>query len=86
MTVDVKSLKVLIEAGAIKKIRVIAEGSHFYMEIVTQGGSTIVNTLKGSLKTWATLDAAAKWIHSMGIGTLQVELEKWQPNQRGLKL
>jgi acid stress-induced BolA-like protein IbaG/YrbA len=83
---DSKSLKVLIEAGAIKKIRIVGEGSHFYMEIITQGSSSIVNTLKGKLKTWATLDAAAKWIHSMGIGSLHVELDKWQPSQRGFKL
>jgi len=83
---DIKSLKILIEAGAIKKIRVIGEGSHFYMEIVTQAGPSIVKTLKGKLKIWTTLDAAAKWIHSMGIGSLQVELEKWQPGQRGLRL
>ena len=83
---DVKSLKALINAGAIKKIRVIGEGSHFYMEIVTQTGLSIVKTLKGKLKTWVTLDAAAKWAHSMGIGSLQVELEKWQPGQRGLRL
>ena len=82
---DVKSLKVLIEAGAIKKIRVIGDGSHFYMEIITQGSLSIVKTLKGKLKTWATLDAAAKWIHSLGIGSLQVELEKWQPAQKRLK-
>ena len=82
---DAKSLKALINAGAIKKIRVIGEGSHFYMEIVTQTGSSIMKTLKGKLKTWSTLDAAAKWIHSMGIGTLHVELEKWQPEQRGLR-
>ena len=83
---DVKSLKALIEAGAIKKIRVIGDGSHFYMEIMTQGGPSIVKTLKGKLKTWATLDAAAKWIHSLGIGSLYVELGKWQPGQRRLSL
>ena len=83
---DAKSLKAVINAGAIKKIRVIGEGSHFYMEIVTQTGPSIVKTLKGKLKTWATLDAAAKWIHSMGIGTLQVEIDKWQPGQKELKL
>jgi len=80
---DTKSLKAVINAGAIKNIRVIGKGSHFYMEIVTQTGPSTVKTLKGKLKTWVTLDAAAKWIHSMGIG--QVELEMWQPGQRGLK-
>ncbi len=83
---DSKSIKVLIDAGAIKKIRVIGDGSHFYMEIITKGEPSLVNTLKGKLKTWATIDAAAKWIHSMGIGTLHVELEKWQPGQRSLPL
>ena len=83
---DAKSLKVLIEAGAIKKIHVIGEGSHFYMEIVTHTGTSIVKTLKGKLKTWATLDAAAKWIHTMGIGSLQVDIGQWQPKQRNLQL
>ena len=81
-----KTLKALIEAGAIKKVRVIGDGSHFHVEIVTQAGPSIVNTLKGKLKTWSTLDAVAKWIYSLGIGTLQVELGKWQPGQREMNL
>ncbi|MBF8270326.1 MAG: hypothetical protein HW386_2035 [Gammaproteobacteria bacterium] len=30
--------------------------------------------------------AAAKWIHALGIGTLQLELGRWQPGQKGLEL
>lgn len=76
---DGKTLKALIEAGAIRKIHIIGEGSLFRVEVETQTGPIIVNTLAGKLKTWSTLDAAAKWIRSLGIGRLQVELEKWQP-------
>ena len=83
---EIKTLKTLIEAGAIKKVRVIAEGSIFYVEIFTQAGPSSVSTLKGKLKTWSTLDAAAKWIHNLGIGTLQLELGRWQPGQKGLEL
>ena len=83
---DGKTLKALIEAGAIRRVRIIGEGSVFRVEAETQTGPIIVNTLAGKLKTWSTLDAAAKWIRSLGIGTLQVELEKWQPEQRRMKL
>ena len=83
---DGKTLKALIEAGAIRRVRVIGDGSVFRVEADTQTGPVIINTLAGKLKTWTTLDAAARWIHSLGIGTLQVELGRWQPGQRGLKL
>ncbi len=76
-----KTLKALIEAGAIKKVRVIGERSYFYVEIVTQAGPSIVNTLRGKLKTWSTLDATVKWMHSHGIGSCQAELGKWQHGQ-----
>ena len=83
---DVKILRALIEAGAVKRVRIIGEGSFFHIEVNTQGGSSSVNTLKGTLKSWGSLDAAAKWIHSLGIGTCQVELSRWQPGQKGMKL
>ena len=83
---DGKTLKALIEAGAIRRVRVIGDGSIFRVEADTQTGPIIINTLAGKLKTWSTLDAAARWIHSLGIGTLQVELARWQPGQRGLNL
>jgi len=83
---DVKILRALIDAGAIKRVRIIGEGSFFRIEIDTQGGSATVNTLKGKMKSWGSLDGAAKWIHSLGIGKCQVELSRWQPGQRGLKL
>ncbi len=83
---DGKTLRALVEAGAIRKIRIIGEGSNFRVEADTQAGTNIIYTSTGKLKQWRTLDAAAKWIHSMGIGTLQVELEKWQPKQRDMNL
>ena len=83
---DRKTLRALIDAGAIRRARLIGEGPQFRLEVDTQQGSQIINTTGGKLRTWATLDAAAKWIRTLGIGTLQLELEKWQPAQRMLKL
>jgi hypothetical protein len=83
---DGKTLKALVEAGAVKRIRIIGDGNLFHVEIDTQTGPVIANTLKGKLKTWSTLDAAAKWVHSLGIGRLQLIIDRWQPNQKELNL
>lgn len=83
---DKKTLKALVDAGAIRRVRVIGDGGYFRAEVDTQQGPHPVNTVEGKLKTWASIDAAAKWIRALGVGTLQLELEKWQPDQRMLKL
>ncbi len=71
--VNEKTIKALVEAGAIKKVLIIADGAAIHVEIVTQGGSITATTNKGSIKTWATLDASAKWIRRIGITDLLTE-------------
>jgi len=83
---DEKTLRALINAGAVKRIHIIAMGAKFHVEADTPNGSITVSTLKGGLKNWVTLDAAAKWIHSLGMGKAQVDITKWQPKQRGFKI
>lgn len=83
---DRKTLKALIDAGAIRRARLIGEGPQFRLEVDTQQGPQIVYSTTGKLRTWATLDAAAKWIHSLGVGSAHIELSNWQPDQRILKL
>jgi hypothetical protein len=41
-------------------------------------------TLKGKVKTWVSLDAAARWVRGLGVGAAQVQLTHWQPAQREL--
>lgn len=81
-----KTLRALVEAGAVKRIRIIADGGRFHVEADTPTATIIAVTGKGSPKTWGTLDASAKWVRSLGIGTLQVDVSRWQPEQRGLRL
>jgi hypothetical protein len=81
-----KTLRALVEAGAVKKMRLVAHGSTIYVEADT--GKQVFNakTIKGKLKTWSSLDAAAKWVRSLGIGIVQLDMAKWQPRQRKMKI
>lgn len=81
-----KTLRVLIEAGGVKKLCIIGDGSQFFVEVVTHTGKMTVNTMAGQLKQWASLDSTARWIHSLGIGKADIDLSRWSPQQRGMKL
>ena len=48
--------------------------------------SYFLETAKGSIKTWATLDATAKWVRSLGIGSMHLDVSRWQPGQKGLPI
>ena len=81
-----KTLRALVEAGAIKHVRIIANGACFHVEADTLNGSVTASTLKGAVKTWATLDATAKWVRLFGVGRVQLDVEKWQPMQKSLRV
>ena len=81
-----KILRALVEAGAVKKIKIIAEGSTIYVEAYTGSEATTAKTIKGKLKTWSTIDSAAKWVRSLGIGQMQLDVAKWQPEQKKLNV
>jgi len=83
---DEKTLRALVEVGALKLIRIIGNGALFHVEADTPNGAVPALTRKGAPKTWRSLDAAAKWVRGLGVGTVQVELGKWQPKQAGLAL
>ena len=81
-----KILRALVEAGAVKKVKITAEGSTIYVEAYTGSEVTTAKTIKGKLKTWSTLDSAAKWVRSLGIGQMQLDMAKWQPEQKKLNV
>ncbi len=81
-----KTIRALVEAGAVKNVLLIANGSTIHCDIVTQAGTTTATTNKGGIKTWVTLDSAAKWIKGLGVGKAQLEISKWLPGQRGMSL
>jgi hypothetical protein len=83
---DEKMMKALVAAGAIKKINIVGNGARFHVEANTPNGSVTAETRQGKVKTWVTLDAAAKWVRGIGIGTASINLARWQPGQRGLQI
>ncbi|MCJ0824862.1 hypothetical protein MQC88_02630 [Luteimonas sp. 50] len=81
-----KTLRALVEAGAIRRVRIIADGCRFHMEADTANATVIAQTGKGTPKTWGTLDAAARWMRALGIGSAQLDVSRWSPGQRRLAL
>ena len=79
-----KMLKGLVEACAVKALSIIASGSVLFAEILTLSGD--ITTQAGAIKTWRTIDSAAKWLKTLGLGTMKLEVGKWMPNQKGLLL
>ena len=84
---DEKSLRLLIESGSVKEMRIIGDGALFHVDVVTaKKGAVTATTSKGTVKTWSTLDATAKWIRSLGIGKAQLDVTRWDTRQKGLRL
>jgi hypothetical protein len=81
-----KTLRALIDAGAVKRVRIVAEGARFHVEVDTPTTTIVAHTHKGTAKTWGTLDASARWVRALGIGTVQLDVARWQPEQRQLRL
>ena len=83
---DERMLKAMVAAGAIKNIDIIASGARFHVEVTTPNGPVTAETRKGKVKTWVTLDAAAKWVRRLGMGGARLNLTHWQPGQRELSI
>jgi len=83
---DEKMLKAMVAAGAVKRIHIIGNGARFHIEANTPNGSITAETHKGKIKTWVTLDAAARWVRGLGVGTAHISLARWQPGQREFPL
>ncbi|MEN8174241.1 MAG: hypothetical protein ABFS23_00670 [Pseudomonadota bacterium] len=81
-----RELRALIDAGAIKVVHLIGDGGSVYAEFHTRTGKAVALTDKGQVKTWQTLDAAAKWLRGLGIGKARLEISQWLPDQRVLRL
>jgi len=79
-----KTLRALIEAGAVKRLRIVADGGRFRVEVDTAASTQMAMTTKGAPRTWGTIDASAKWLRGLGIGTAQLQLERWQPGQKSM--
>jgi len=83
---DGRTLRALVAAGAVRRVRIVADGGSFHVVVETGGGSVTASTQRGRVRTWRSLDSAAGWVRDLGIGALEVDLGRWQPSQRRLAL
>ena len=81
------AIGVLVSAGAIRQVLIIADGAAIHVDIVTQvGEKSTVTSNRGAIKCWVTIDAAARWVKGLGIGKAQLEISRWLPGQKGMSL
>lgn len=84
---DEKTIRTLVAAGGVRQVHIIADGGLFHAEIVTASKEvTTALTSKGTIKTWSALDSAAKWVRSLGVGKIHVDIAHWRPGQKTLRL
>jgi hypothetical protein len=81
-----KSIKLLIENGVVKKAYITSTGATFHIEFETERDRVISETTTGSIKTWASIDSAAKWLKRLGIGHAELHISRWEPNQKAFHL
>ena len=81
-----RTIRALVEAGAVRNVLVIADGATVHVDIVTQNGAITATTNRRTIKTWASIDSAAKWIKGLGVGKAQLEISRWLPGQKGMTL
>ena len=79
---DERMLRALVAAGAVRNVSIIACGARFHVEAKTLNGAVTAETRKGKVKTWVSLDAAARWVRGLGVGAAHINLTHWQPAQR----
>jgi hypothetical protein len=83
---DERTLRALVEAGAIKRVRIVGQGARFHIELETPTQSVRASTRRGNVRDWASLDAAARWVRQLGLGQAVIDLAQWTPRQRALPL
>lgn len=83
---DEKTVRALVEAGAVKNVLVVGDGATVHIDIVTANDRHTVTTTKGVIKTWASIDTSARWLKNLGIGKAQLDIARWSPGQRPLDL
>ena len=82
-----RAIRSLVEHGSVKQLHIVADGALFHIKVITTNkGAITALTTSGTVKTWSTLDAAARWLRSLGIGKAQLDLTHWQSSQKRLVL
>ena len=83
---DERTFMALLDAAAVERERIFAQGSRFRIEIDAPGRSFTIETGRGALRLWPTRVSAAKWLKSIGVAEASLDLRYWTPGQRDLPI
>jgi hypothetical protein len=81
---DEKGLRTLLDAAAVKRVRIIAQGARFRVEVDAPGNTYTIATAKGRLRLFPSLLATARWLKGLGIAETRLDLTHWSPDQTEL--
>jgi len=55
-----RMLRTMVDAAAVKRARMIANGARFHVEVDAPGRSVTGENGKGAVRTWTSTDSAAR--------------------------
>lgn len=75
--VDWGQFVALVEAGAVRDVRLIGTDAGFLVEI---NGDTMLYTARKAPRSWARIENLMKALHGIGINRFTVDdLQSWKP-------
>jgi len=79
------ALKLLIEAGAVDSVIVIANADQWTLRITFgDAEKTILAKNSGKARIWRKLDTLAKYLSGLGINRFETDLANYDPSQKSL--
>lgn len=70
-------LRQLIAAGAVSRVTFRATSGGFILCVGVGLGEQILEAQRGGARLFKTLDAAARFIHGLGLGSFETDLSKF---------
>jgi kynurenine formamidase len=79
------ALKMLIEANAIDKALVSANGDIWVLKIhFSESVKTVLAKNSGKARIWRKLDTLAKYLSNLGIEQFEIDMQDYDPTQKSL--
>lgn len=83
--INLSALKLLIEAGAVDSVIVIANADQWTLRITFgDAEKTILAKNSGKARIWRKLDTLAKYLSGLGINRFETDLANYDPSQKSL--
>jgi hypothetical protein len=79
-----RTLREMASSGAISRVRFIGQGDSFSLVISCGMRDKALRAKRGHVREFKSLDSAARYVRSLGLSELEVNVSAWDPSQRTL--